>query len=130
MTVLWELHHDRKLMGMGHTARCFLVILPVIFSLLRCSRQEKKRLSFKFLSLGVDYGRISRCPRCTSQTNEPGERDLGDKIGKEKKKKNLRERTRAKRNKFTGKPRRNKELLYLFMKKESRYVKQSNFSYF
>lgn len=87
MTVLWELHHDRKLMGMGHTARCFLVILPVIFSLLRCSRQEKKRLSFKFLSLGVDYGRISRCPRCTSQTNEPGERDLGDKIGKEKKKK-------------------------------------------
>lgn len=47
-----------------------------------------------------------------------------------KKKKNLRERTRAKRNKFTGKPRRNKELLYLFMKKESRYVKQSDFSYF
>lgn len=33
----------------------------------------------------MDYGRISRCPRCTSQANEPGERDLGDKIGKEKK---------------------------------------------
>lgn len=59
------------------------------------------------------------------------EREIWEiRLGRKKKKKNLRERTRAKRNKFTGKPRRNKELLYLFMKKESRYVKQSNFSYF